>query len=273
MKAKAGFLFISSVLVAGLLFPVPAEAQGKVEFSFHMGSWSLNILKDMIEEEMSENLEIFREDMLEEIQNEYPALEEGYYNQNVEFDASGSNFGFELRWYPKGHNGSFSLGLAVERTTMEVGFPDVTAELGLTDGSIFQANANGRILIKPLAFLLTFRWDMWPRARVHPYFTFGAGGAAMGSILEKGEVSFSFDGTLNLADGTQDQFSESETKTLQEMKEDIEEEGDDFFLPGFFPFLQIHFGLKAVVTRNIHLMVDAGVLNGIVIRGGLALRF
>jgi hypothetical protein len=97
----------------------------------------------------------------------------------------------------------------VERTTMEVGFPDVTAELGLTDGSIFQANANGRILIKPLAFLLTFRWDMWPRARVHPYFTFGAGGAAMGSILEKGEVSFSFDGTLNLADGTQDQFSES----------------------------------------------------------------
>jgi hypothetical protein len=273
MKTKICVVSIVCIFLSGLISPKPADAQGKVEVSFHMGSWSLNILKSLVEEELGSELEIFRNDMLDEIQSEYPDLEEDYYNQTVGFDASGPNFGFELRWYPKGHNGSFSLGLAVERTTMEIGFPNVSAELGLTDGSLFQADASGRFLIKPLAFLLTFRWDMWPRARLHPYFTFGVGGAAMGSILANGEASFSFDGTLNLVGGGQDQFSMSETRTFQEFKDDIEADGEDFILPGFFPFVQIHFGLKAVITRNIHIMADAGILDGFLIRGGLAFRF
>ena len=263
MKEKFCVVSIACIFLSGLISPPPAIAQGKVEFSFHMGSWSLNILKDIIEESLGENLESdFKDSFLETIRDDYPGLQEDYYNQSVEFDASGQNFGFELRWYPKGHNGSFSLGLAVERTTMEVGFPDVSAELGLSDGSVFQANANGRFLIKPLAFLLTFRWDLWPRARLHPYFTFGAGGAAMGPILDDGEVSFAFSGTLDVAGGGQEQYSESETKTLREFKDEVEAEGDDFVLPSFFPFIQIHFGLKAVISRNIHLMVDAGILDG-----------
>jgi hypothetical protein len=38
------------------------------------------------------------------------------------------------------------------------------------------------------------------------------------------------------------------------------------------PFIQLNLGLKAKVTPNIHLMVDAGIWNGFIIRGGLAIR-
>jgi hypothetical protein len=104
--------------------------------------------------------------------------------------------------------------------------------------------------------------------------TFGVGGAAMGPILDKGEVSFAYEGTLDVSGGGQDYYSDSQTKTLREFKDEIEADGeDDFVLPGFLPFLQLHVGLKAVMTRNIHIMVDAGILDGILIRGGLAFRF
>lgn len=275
MRPKVCVVSISFLFFMVIISAVPVSAQGKVEISFHFGSWSLNILKDAIEEGLGDNLETeFKDSFQESIQSDYPGLQALYYDQTVEFDSSGQNFGFELRWYPRGQNGSFSLGLAVERTTMEVGFPNVSAELGLSDGSVFQANASGRFLIKPLAFLMSFRWDMWPSARLHPYLTFGVGGAAMGPILDKGEFSFAYEGTLDVSGGGQDYYSESDTKTLREFKDEIEAEGeDDFVLPGFLPFLQLHVGLKAVVSRNIHIMVDAGILNGILIRGGLAFRF
>jgi hypothetical protein len=35
----------------------------------------------------------------------------------------------------------------------------------------------------------------------------------------------------------------------------------------------LNLGLKGKLAENIHLLVDAGVLNGFVIKGGVALRF
>ena len=213
-----------------------------------------------------------KESILEDIQADYPFLQEGAYTQNVEFDSSGHNYGFELRWYPSGANGSFSLGVSVEKTSMKVGLTEITSSLSFTDGSSFDGTTSGEFLIKPLAFLLSVRWDLIPSARLTPYITLGLGGAMISSI-EDGEVSWSYTGELDIDGQAPEQFSDSETKTIKELIDELEEEDEEFIGLGFIPFVMLNLGLKGKLAENIHLLVDAGVWNGLVLRGGVALRF
>ncbi len=109
------FLTISFALFCLLSFPSIASAQGHFEFNFHYGRWSINLLRPIIEDMLNDALENhLKKNFLEDIQADHPELVEKAYSQNVRFDSSGENYGFELRWYPGGENGSFSLGLAVE---------------------------------------------------------------------------------------------------------------------------------------------------------------
>ena len=62
-------------------------------------------------------------------------------------------------------------------------------------------------------------------------------------------------------------------KTLKEWKDELEGKEEDLFIPGFIPFIQLNVGLKGEVTDNIHLLVDAGIWNGFLLRGGIAFRF
>ncbi len=254
-----------------------AAAQGHFEFGVHYSKWSINLLRSFIEEGLSSALETdLKEEFLSSIQADYPYLEETAYSQKVSFDSSGNNFGFEIRWYPGGTNGSFSVGLSVEKTSMEIAVPEISALLSLRDqitgeeGS-FGATTHAKFLIKPLSFHLSFRWDIVPSSVVHPYITFGLG-AATGTELEKAQVSYSYRGDLILPGHAPDRYEDSVEKTIQQLKEELEEEGEEFFLPGFIPFVQLNLGLKAKLTSYVHLLVDAGIWNGFLIRGGLAIR-
>jgi len=255
----------------------PAWGQGHFELGFHYSKWSINLLRSLIEGGLSDALESeLKDKFLSDIQVDYPTLEESAYSQDVAFDSSGNNFGFEIRWYPGGTNGSFSLGLSIEKTTMRVAVPEISASLSLRDSlsgeeGRFSAAAGGEFLIKPLSFHLSFRWDILPSAIVHPYVTLGFG-AAMAEAIEKAQVSYSFAGDLLLPGESPDHYEDSVTKTLQEVKEEVEAEGEEFFLPGFVPFLQLNLGLKVRLSSNIHILLDAGIWNGFLIRGGLAIR-
>lgn len=253
------------------VFSPGLQGQGKFEFGFHYSKWSLNIIKGLIEDALSENMEsTFSDDFLTDIQQDYPGLSEDSYEQDVSFDSSGSNFGFEARWYPGGRHGSFSLGLSVEKTSMEV-IPKLSARMDMDDGSYYEADANASFIINPLSFHLSFRWDIIPSSPIHPYFTFGLG-AATGTALDEAEFSYSYSGTY-YEGGNSESYAGGETKTLTELKEDMEDEGEDFFLPGFIPFIQLNLGLKGEITDNLHLLVDAGIWNGFLLRGGIAFRF
>ncbi len=265
-KASCIFLF------AFVLLTSSASAKGKIELGFHYSSWSMNVLRGLIEGMVGDSMETtFEGDFLSDIQDDYPYLEKESYEQDVSFDSSGNNFGFELRWYPGGHNGSFSLGLSVEKTTMRVALTDVYARMDLKPDAYFEANANAEFLIKPLSFHLSFRWDLFPSSRIHPYFTFGFG-AATGTALENAELSYSYSGELEIQGQLQESYSESETKTLEELRQELEDEGEEFFLPGFIPFFQLNLGLKGEITRNLYLLLDAGIWNGFLLRGGIAVR-
>ena len=60
--------------------------------------------------------------------------------------------------------------------------------------------------------------------------------------------------------------------TGKELKEDMEAEGEEFPL-NVVPFLYLGFGIKGVVTNNIHLLVEGAILDGFVLRAGVAVRF
>jgi hypothetical protein len=264
-------LKILPVFILVYLFFVPTlSAEGHFELSFHYGTWNLNLLGDLVEDGLSEVLESAFEDViLEEIQDTYPYLQDPIYEHTVEFDSSGNNYGGEIRWYPGGHNGSFSLGFSVEKTKMEVGLTQVAMDMSFVDGSSFGGLASGDVELNPLAFLLSVRWDILPRSPVHPYITIGLGAATFSSIQDD-VVTYDWMGELDVAAGPTETYEESGTKTIGEIKEEIEDD-EDFPLT-ILPFIQLNVGLKGKITQNIHLMADLGIWNGFIIRGGIAIR-
>jgi hypothetical protein len=265
------------VLLIVCFLALPARPQGHWEFGLHYSRWSIDLLRGVIEDGISEALETeLRDEILAEIQGDYPRLEDIDYSQSVDFDSSGDNFGFEARWYPGGLGGSFSFGLSVEKTSMKVSLPSITAAMGLRDQVTFltgdfQAAAGGEFLLKPLSFHLSLRWDILPSSIVHPYVTFGFG-AATGTALEDAVVTYYYAGDLSVPGYPAEHYGDSFNKSLSQLKDELEEEGEDFLLPGFVPFFQLNLGLKAMITPNVHLLVDAGVWNGFLLRGGIAFR-
>jgi hypothetical protein len=257
---------------------LPAAPQGHWEFGFHYSRWSINILRSVIENGLSDALETDLKDrILEDVRNDYPTLVETGYSQNVDFDSSGDNFGFEMRWYPGGQNGSFSLGLAIEKTTMKVSLPEVLASLDVREEATsrtgnFDGTATGEFLMKPLSFHLSLRWDIVPSSIVHPYITFGLG-AATGTALEEATVAYSYAGDLVVSGEASKHYEDSVNKNIKQLKEELENEGEDFFLPNFVPFIQLNLGIKGVISKNIQVLLDAGIWDGFLLRGGIAFRF
>jgi hypothetical protein len=280
---KTGFLGLILAVAFLAAVSTPAAAQGHWEFGVHYGSWGLNLAKGVIDKAVSNAL---KRPMLDQIQKEHPDAVENNAATSSNFDSGGSNYGFEARWYPGGAEGSFSIGLSVEKTNMRVEMKEARADINIsyTDENAkyvsagFSGVGTGRFDIHPLSFNLSFRWDIFPRAVVHPYLTFGLG-IASGSYLDEGTLTYDVHGDLIKPDGTIEHFpppdeSGSGTKTLKELRHEAETDPNNpaNFPIWFVPFVQLHLGLKAKITPNIHLLVDAGIWDGFLLRAGLAVR-
>lgn len=296
MRKNRPALVVSLILFVAIFIRPAFAAKGHFEFSFHYGSWGLNLLKAAMENLAKSFAEQMKNDMMDQVKEDNPGedLIEKSFNNDVEFDSGGHNYGFEIRWYPAGEGGSFSLGLSVEKTSMRIALPKVTTSIEIENQTSheiwgFQGQGDAEIKSNPLAFLLSFRWDIKPSWKVHPYFTFGLG-IAGASALDETAILFDFTGqTTSPGEPPKSIDPQHINKTLAQLKqedadrakkEDEEHAGDPnyqprkpFSYPGFFPFIQLHFGLKAEVTSFLHVLVDAGIWDGFILRGGLALRF
>jgi len=275
------------VLVCLFLFlagaPVLMAQGGHFEISGHYGRWSLNILGDkaidLIDDATSDELRSAIEDKIRETHSNLRATD---FTQVIAFDSNGDDFGASIRWYPAGRRGSFSLGVAVEKTTFKV-LPSATVTMGLEDTdtlatATFEGSATGTALIKATSLLLTFRWDILPTKVVHPYITFG-GGISQSKALDDSSVAYTYSGLLSGAGIPEETVQGGETKTLRELRDEAlgddeeDDEGTSFPIPNFLPFIQLNLGLKVRLMKSLGLFVDAGVLDGFLVRGGLALRF
>ena len=255
------------------------RAQGHWEFGVHYSRWSLNLVKSLIEDSLNDTVASdLKDKILKDIQADYPSKKETGYGQKIAFDSSGDNYGAEVRFYPGGRHGSFSLGFSVEKSTMKVSLSEVAASLEWEDEithmtGMFNGNATGEFLLKPLSFHLSFRWDIFPSARLHPYVTLGVG-ASTAKAIDIATYSYSYTGTLNVPGDPPKEYAGSDSKTLKELKDEQEAKGEDFAIPvNFVPFVQLSLGLKGRLTDNIYLLVDAGVWDGFLLRSGVAFRF
>lgn len=279
MKEKMYKKFLPVLAVVFLLWPISLAAQGHFEFGFHYSSWSLDLLKSLIEDGINDVVEdSLKDEIINSILEDRPGIQEVNYTQNISFDSGGNNWGFELRWYPKGQEGSFSLGLSVEKSAMRVSLPELSVNLTLLDTDTgktgnFQGDASGaNFEVNPLSFHLHFRWDIVPRWKIRPFFTFGFGVADTNDVLENALLDISFTGTATIEGEEPDVYDESVTKTLQEIKEEAEAEGDDFFMPPVLPFFQLNFGLKGEITPNLYVLLETGIFNGFILRAGISVR-
>lgn len=276
MRARRLSVVLSvSLLLAGA--PALVAQGGHFEFSGHYSRWSLNILGskavELLDDATTEELQNTIE---EKIQETYPNLYVTQFSQNIDFDSRGDNYGASFRWYPRGHNGSFSLGVSIEKSNFRV-LPESTGHMDLQDGvtsdtATFDGTANANALIKATAFLLTFRWDIIPRAVVHPYITFG-GGISTAKALDDSRLTYEYSGQLAGSTIPAQTVEGSESKTLRELRDEaLADEDTNFPIPNFIPFIQLNLGLKVRLMKSIHLFVDAGVFNGLMASGGIAIR-
>ncbi|MCJ7582696.1 MAG: hypothetical protein MUP98_19440 [Candidatus Aminicenantes bacterium] len=262
-----------------LLWPLSLVAQGHLEFGFHSSSWSLDVLKPLIEEGLNAMVEnSLKDEIINIILEDRPRIEEIKYKQDITFDSGGNNWGFEVRWYPGGQKGSFSLGLSIEKSTMWVSLPHLAVNLTLFDTDSgktgnFKGDASGaNFEMKPLSYHLHMRWDIVPRWKIRPFITFGLGLAGTNGVLKNSMLDISFRGTVTIEGEKPNVYDEAVTKTLQEIKDDGEAEGVDFLFPPVLPFIQFNLGLKGEITPNLYLIFETGIFNGFILRWGISAR-
>jgi hypothetical protein len=277
MKISGKFIAAAGFVL--MLACPPLRAQGYWEFGVHYSSWSINLVKSLVVDALNDTVASdLKDEYMKKLRADFPSIRETGYTQDIVFDSSGNNYGAEVRYYPAGRYGSFSLGLSVEKTSMKVRFPEVTSRLNIEDErthavGTFRSSASGEFLIEPLSFHLSVRWDIFPTAGLHPYVTLGVG-ASTAKAIDTSVYAYDYTGTLTVPGGPSRTYAASESKTLKQLREEEEARGEDPSIPvNFVPFVQLSLGLKGRLSDNLYLLVDAGIWDGFILRAGAAFRF
>lgn len=235
---------------------------GKFVISAHFGQWSLNPLQKLFEGELIDSIsDEIRDEVRNQANSIQPGLVRGGFDQSLILDSSGNNFGLEIRYYPKGKAGSFSLGFSIEKTKMRLAIAGPLKQ-EFTNGSLAEVEAEGYLEMSPITTNLSLRWDFVPKWIISPYFVFGLG---VGSL--NGDLGYTYKGSFSWA-GPTELLGDSDVKTFKEAEEEM-----DFNIPNIFLVLQMNLGLRAVIMNNFVFNIEAGFWDGVVVRGGLGFRF
>jgi hypothetical protein len=183
------------------------------------------------------------------------------YAQTLAFDSNGTNTGFEIRYYSRGRAGTFSLGLAFEKTYIKLALSG-TAKQDYLSGASAAVDVNANVALSPFTTNVNFRWEFGANQRLTPFITFGLGFAPL-----SGTFSYAYNGTYK-AGAVQQSLGGSKEQTFDELAADI-----DFKLPSIFILFQLDFGLKAELAKGLYLAGEAGIWDGLILRGGISYRF
>ena len=234
----------------------------KFEVEIHYGQWTLDPIKGLFEEDLKKDLgKEIRKEVTNQLRESHPLLQQADYTQTLVFDSGGSNFGLEVRYYPRGREGGFSFGFSIEKTTIRLSV-DGDVKQNFNDGTHAQVDAYGSLEISPWTTNISLRWDLRPGWRITPYAVLGFG---LGTLT--GEMSYEYSGRYRWG-GPDETVEDSETKTLKEAEEEV-----DFNIPNIFFLLQTHLGVRVKIIEHLHLRVEVGLWDGLLFRGGLAYRF
>ncbi len=237
-------LLLLVLLVASITFL--SHAQGKWEIDGHYSSWGSGFVvaspKDYVTDAFDE------------------------YHGPIGFDFDGHNFGFGLRFFPAGKQGSFSIGLSYERNYFNADLSGSYTET--VQGVTVNKTGSGRMETTPHSFNLDFRWEIIPRAKVHPYIGVGFGAGPL-----DGDITFTTVTEPNQG-GAVTTRTVTEELTLKDAINKIEaKQGKDLYPVNFFPIFHLDLGIRAEIVNGVYLLGEVALYDGTSVRGGLAYRF
>lgn len=238
------------------------DAAGHWEMDVHISGWSLNPAKSLFEDDLTKKVtNEIREDVTDQLNASYGGiLFSSGYEQNLAMGSEGSNYGFEIRYYPLGRRGAMSLGLSLEKTKIKINMQGPVTQR-YSDGSYATVESEGYVETNPFTTNLSFRWDFFPSWRITPYFIFGLGFGPLG-----GEASYIYTGTYYRG-SAQTSVEGEELKTFDQLRE----EGDIEL--SLFILLQAAFGVKGEIYKGLFIKAEVGFWDGLIIRGGVGYRF
>jgi hypothetical protein len=240
------------------------ESSGKWEVSVHVSSWGVNLVKSIFEDSVNKELgKGIRKEVTSQLEHSHAKLTKSTYEETLAFDSSGANYGLEARYYPSGRSGFFSLGFSLEKTHIRLQVAGPVRQ-NFTNGTYATVDSQAYLETSPFTANVNFRWDFAPSHRFCPYFVLGFG---VGSL--SGNVGYTYTGTYNFS-GYQESVTGSKVETFAEAEkvEDI-----TFNIPDLILILQLDFGLKAEIYKGLTILAEAGIWDGLILRGGLAYRF
>ncbi|MDD8027109.1 MAG: hypothetical protein PHI34_11395, partial [Acidobacteriota bacterium] len=235
--------------------------EGHWEVNIHGGIWTIDPFMSMFEERLLDKLdEELQNEMVKNLGQSYAGLVKSVYTPALELDSQGGNYGFELRYFARGWAGTFSIGVSLEKTRIKL-LMTGSATQTFTNGGTAEAEATASLETSPLSTNFGFRWELG-RGRLRPFVSLGFGFASF-----SGTAAYSYSGTFQLG-SIQDTIGEDDTLTFEELSENI-----DFAIPENILIFQLGLGLKLDVTKRVALLAEAGIWDGLFLRGGLAYRF
>ncbi len=237
-------IFLMLLMLSSLLL----FSSSDFEVTFHASYWSADLFAPLIEENLTPDFEGYD-------------AEKGNFNLNF----YGSNFGIGFRYYPKGKNGSFSIGISYERNSFKADLTGTYEDYD-DDGYRFVSEATGYLEAFPHSFNFSIRWDIFPESRFHPYFDIGFGFGKIDGLIKVNVTTTHYTDHGTIID------NDSEEMTFQEALDDLEEEGESFPI-SFFPILHISLGVKGELFDNFYLLGEIALYDGLIFRGGIAYRF
>jgi tetratricopeptide (TPR) repeat protein len=236
-------------------------SSGHWEVNLHSGVWTIDpimgLFKGRLLDELGEELQ---HQVVKKLGSSYAGLVEAAYTPSLELDSQGGNYGLEIRYYARGWAGTFSFGASLEKTRIKL-LMSGSAQQTFTNGATAQVEATAALETAPFSTNFGFRWEIG-RGRLRPFLSLGFGFASF-----DGTSAYAYSGSYRYGSNS-DSISEEETKTFAELSEDI-----DFSIPKNIILFQLGFGLKLEVYKGISLLAEAGIWDGLLLRGGLAYRF
>ena len=234
---------------------------GHWEIGVHYSSWGLNLAKGLFEEAL---LKSASKEIRKNVNGQLGSITSGRPTPSSDshgllFDSEGTNYGAEIRFYPRGRRGSMSVGFSIEQTNVKLLMKGPVTQ-NYSDGSSATVEGDAVIETNPVTTHLSFRWDFVPSSRVTPYFAFGLG---LGPL--NGDVRYAYSGTY-VRGGQQASITGDWLKSFDQLRED-----EDIAL-SLMIMAHVAFGLKAEVVRGIILQAEAGFWDGLIVRAGLAFR-
>ena len=133
------------------------EKGGRFEIGVHYSGWSIDPAKSAFEDSLTDRFaDEIRDHVTDQIQASYPGnIFPTSYEDGLSVDSQGSNYGFDIRYYPLGRRGSMSIGFSLDKTNIKVKLA----------GPITQRYSDGSVaVVEADAFEEFVRCAVWRKA-------------------------------------------------------------------------------------------------------------